>query len=164
MSLLLSGAKTIVFAGTEMQCLEIYTGESYSIGLNFTDATGSAIDISTYTLTASAKYYDVDTVVYNDALGQIDLGNITPQTPQGTAPAITITTVDSAGGIASMFIPTDLTGNVGGSGTPVVPLTNGKGDPSVLAIVTIDVARPDTAVITNTNLSREPIGFIVRYQ
>lgn len=164
MSLLLSGAKTIVFAGTEMQCLEIYTGESYSIGLNFTDTSGTAIDITSYNLTAGVKYYDVDTVVYNDALGQIDLGNITPQTPQGTAPTITVTKVDSAGGIASMFIPTDLTGDVGGSGTPVVPLINGKGDPSVLAIVTINVARPDTAVITNTNLSREPIGFIVRYQ
>ena len=162
MSLLLSGAKTIVFAGTEMQCLEIYTGESYSIGLNFTDTASNPIDISSWSITASAKYYEVDIVVYNDALGEINLGNITLQSPQGTAPAITVTTIDGAGGIASMFIPTDLTGGTGG--TPVVQLTNGKGDPSVLVIVTVDLLRADTAVITNNNLSREPIGFIVRYQ
>jgi hypothetical protein len=164
MSLLLSGAKTIVFAGTEMQCLEIYTGEAYSIGLNFTDTASNPIDITSYNLTAGVKYYDVDTVVYNDALGQIDLGNITLQSPQGTPPTVTITKTDQVGGIASMFIPTDLTGNVGGSGTPVVPLTNGKGDPSVLVIVSIDISRPDTALPSNTNLSKEPIGFIVRYQ
>ena len=100
MSLLLSGAKTIVFAGTEMQCLEIYTGESYSIGLNFTDVSGNPISLASYTLSASAKYYSVDTVVYNDALGEIDLGNITEQSPQGTAPTITVTTTSPSGGIA----------------------------------------------------------------
>jgi hypothetical protein len=162
MSLLLSGAKTIVFAGTEMQCLEIYTGESYSIGLNFTDTASNPIDISTWTLSASAKYYSVDTVVYNDALGEINLGNITLDNPQGTAPTITVTTIDGVNGIASMFIPTDLTD--GTSNRPTVALTNGKGDPSVLVIVTVDLLRADTAVITNNNLSKEPIGFIVRYQ
>ena len=71
MSLLLSGAKTIVFAGTEMQCLEIYTGEAYTIGLNFTDAVGTAIDISTWTLGVEAGFYSVDTVIYNDEAGEI---------------------------------------------------------------------------------------------
>jgi len=162
MSLLLSGAKTITFAGTEMQCLEIYTGEAYTIGLNFTDAGGTPIDIGGYTLTAAAKYYEVDTVVYNDNLGQIDLGNITEQSPQGTPPTITVTTTNAAGGIASMFIPDTLTD--GASGRPTIPLTNGKGDPSTLVIVSVDVARPDTAVPLNTNVNKEPIGFIVRYQ
>jgi hypothetical protein len=55
MSLLLSGAKTIVFAGTEMQCLEIYTGESYSIGLNFTDTASNPIDISSWTYNCVSK-------------------------------------------------------------------------------------------------------------
>ncbi len=64
MSLLLSGAKTIVFAGTEMQCLEIYTDEAYTIGLNFTDSASSPIDISTWTLRPSVTYYSVDTVTY----------------------------------------------------------------------------------------------------
>ena len=149
MSLLLSGAKTIVFAGTEMQCLEIYTGEAYTIGLNFTDAAG-------------AKYYSVETVTYNDSLGEIDLGNITEQTPQGTPPAIVVTKTNPTGGIASMFIPDTLTD--GSSGRPTVELTNGKADPSTLVIVSIDIARADTGVPSNTNLSKEPIGFIVRYQ
>jgi hypothetical protein len=145
-----------------MQCLEIYTGESYSIGLNFTDVSGNPISLASYTLSASAKYYSVDTVVYNDALGEIDLGNITEQSPQGTAPTITVTTTSPSGGIASMFIPSDLTD--GSSGRPTVELTNGKGDPSILVIVSVDIARPDTDVPSNTNLSKEPIGFIVRYQ
>ena len=163
MSLLLSGAKTIVFAGTEMQCLEIYTGESYSIGLNFTDTSSNPIDISTWTLTASAKYYSVDTVAYNDALGEINLGNITLDSPQGTAPTITVTEVSGVGGTASVFIPSDLTD--GTSNRPTVELVNGKADPTVLVIVTVDVARDvTTGAVTNTNLSREPIGFIVRYQ
>jgi hypothetical protein len=113
-------------------------------------------------ITASAKYYSVDTVAYNDALGEINLGNITLDSPQGTAPTITVTTTDGPGGIASMFIPTDLTD--GTNNRPTVQLTNGKGDPSVLVIVTVDLLRADTAVITNNNLSKEPIGFIVRYQ
>lgn len=162
MSLLLSGAKTIVFAGTEMQCLEIYTGEAYTIGLNFTDAASSPIDIASYTLTAGAKYYSVETVTYNDSLGEIDLGNITEQTPQGTPPAIVVTKTNPTGGIASMFIPDTLTD--GSSGRPTVELTNGKADPSTLVIVSIDIARADTGVPSNTNLSKEPIGFIVRYQ
>ena len=163
MSLLLSGAKTIVFAGTEMQCLEIYTGEAYTIGLNFTDVSGNPIDITSYNLTAEAKYYNVDTVTYDDAQGEINLGNITDYTPAVvTPPTITVTKTNDALGLSSMFIPTDLTGGTGG--TPVVPLTNGKGDPSILVIVSVDIERPDADVITNTNISKEPIGFIVRYQ
>ena len=162
MSLLLSGAKTIVFAGTEMQCLEIYTGEAYTIGLNFTDAGGTPIDITSWTLAAAAKYYEVDTVVYNDALGEINLGNIVEQSPQGTPPAIVVTKLAQVTGNASMYIPNDLTD--GTNGRPTVALTNGKGDPSTLVIVSVDISRPDTGVPTNTNLSREPIGFIVRYQ
>ena len=33
MSLLLNGSKTVTIAGTEMQCIEIYTGESYTLPL-----------------------------------------------------------------------------------------------------------------------------------
>ena len=162
MSLLLSGAKTITFAGTEMQCLEIYTGEAYTINLNFTDSAGSAVDISAWTLGATVAYYSVDTVTYNDDLGQINLGNITLDSPQGTDPTgLAVSIVSGPAGTAYLYVPNDLTD--GASNRPTVPLVNGKADPSVLAIVTINIQRTD-AVSSLTNESKEPLGFIVRYQ
>lgn len=162
MSLLLSGAKTITFAGTEMQCLEIYTGEAYTINLNFTDSAGSAVDISTWTLGASVTYYSVETVTYNDDLGQINLGNITLDSPQGADPTgLAVSIVSGPAGTAYLYVPNDLTD--GASNRPTVPLVNGKSDPSVLAIVTINIQRTD-AVSSLTNESKEPLGFIVRYQ
>ena len=162
MSLLLSGAKTITFAGTEMQCLEIYTGEAYTINLNFTDSAGSAVDISAWTLGATVTYYSVDTVTYNDDLGQINLGNITLDSPQGTDPTgLAVSIVSGPAGTAYLYVPNDLTD--GTNDRPTVPLVNGKADPSVLAIVTINIQRTD-AVSSLTNESKEPLGFIVRYQ
>ena len=162
MSLLLSGAKTITFAGTEMQCLEIYTGEAYTINLNFTDSAGSAVDISAWTLGASVTYYSVETVTYNDDLGQINLGNITLDSPQGADPTgLAVSIVSGPAGTAYLYVPNDLTD--GASNRPTVPLVNGKSDPSVLAIVTINIQRTD-AVSSLTNESKEPLGFIVRYQ
>ena len=171
MSLLLSGAKTITFAGTEMQCLEIYTGEAYTINLNFTDSAGSAVDISAWTLGTEAGFYSVDTVVYNDDLGQIDLGNITlspdpqPSTGAGTYTAdLAVSIVSGPAGTAYLYIPSTLTGGTGSPiATPTVPLTNGKSDPSILVIVTLLIDRTD-AVSSLTNKTREPLGFIVRYQ
>ena len=162
MSLLLSGAKTITFAGTEMQCLEIYTGEAYTIGLNFTDAGGTAVDISTWGLVPSVTYYSVDTVTYNDDLGQIDLGNITLDSPQGTDPTtLAVTTTSGVGGTAVLYVPNDLTD--GTNDRPTVPLVNGKSDPSVLAIITITITRANADSSAN-DISKEPLGFIVRYQ
>jgi len=162
MSLLLSGAKIITFAGTEMQCLEIYTGEAYTIGLNFTDTASSPIDITSYTLDPTVAYYSVDTVVYNDNLGQIDLGNITADTPQGTKPtALAVTKVSAVGGTAVLYVPSDLTDGL--NDRPTVPLVNGKSDPSVLAIITITITRANAESGAN-DISKEPLGFIVRYQ
>jgi hypothetical protein len=42
MSLLLNGSRTMTIAGTPIQCLEIYTGESYTIPFSFVDNTGNA--------------------------------------------------------------------------------------------------------------------------
>jgi len=162
MSLLLSGAKSITFAGTEMSCLEIYTGEAYTIGLNFTDVAGLPVDITTWTLSASVTYYSVDTVTYNDDLGQINLGNITLDTPQGTDPTgLAVSIVSGPAGTAYLYVPNDLTDGL--NDRPTVPLVNGKSDPSVLAIVTVNIQRTDV-VSSLTNESKEPLGFIVRYQ
>jgi hypothetical protein len=163
MSLLLSGAKTITFAGTEMQCLEIYTGEAYTIGLNFTDTTGTPIDITSYTLLPTVAYYSVDTVTYNDALGQIDLGNITvdPGTPTPPVDLAVTKLTPFSNGQAVLYVPDDLTDGL--LDRPSVPLVNGKADPTVLAIITVKITRPNTDS-GKDDVSKEPIGFIVRYQ
>lgn len=163
MSLLLSGAKTITFAGTEMQCLEIYTGEAYTIGLNFTDTNGNPIDITSYSLVPTVAYYDVDTVTYNDVLGQIDLGNITVDPGSPTQPPLLAVTKLSPGsnGQAVLYVPDTLTDGV--NDRPSVPLVNGKADPTVLAIITVKITRPNTDS-GQDDVSKEPIGFIVRYQ
>ena len=168
MSLLLSGAKTITFAGTEMQCLEIYTGEAYTINLNFTDNVGSPVDISTWTLGADAGFYSVDTVTYNDDLGQINLGNIVlspdPQPSTGAGnytDDLAVSIVSGPAGTAYLYVPNDLTD--GTNNRPSVPLVQGKADPTILAIITLDIQRTD-AISTFVNQTREPLGFIVRYQ
>ena len=171
MSLLLSGAKTITFAGTEMQCLEIYTGEAYTINLNFTDSAGAAVDITTWNLGVEAGFYSVDTVTYNDDLGQIDLGNIVlspdpqPSTGAGTYDAdLAVSIVSGPAGTAYLYVPSTLTGGTGSPvATPTVPLVQGKADPTILVIVTVLIDRTD-AISTFTNKTREPLGFIVRYQ
>ena len=79
MSLLLNGAKTMTIAGTEMQCLEIYTGEAYTLPLNFTYANSSpanALVPNAWALSTSAKFYSVDTVTYPNP-DEVVLGNIT---------------------------------------------------------------------------------------
>ena len=171
MSLLLSGAKTITFAGTEMQCLEIYTGEAYTINLNFTDAGGAAVDITTWNLEVEAGFYSVDTVTYNDDLGQINLGDITlspdPQPTSGPGTYdddLVVSIVSGPAGTAYLYVPDTLTGGTGSPvATPEVPLVSGKADPTILVIVTIIIERAD-AVSGLTNKTREPLGFIVRYQ
>ena len=65
MSLLLNGSKTITIAGTEMQCIEIYTGEAYTFPFTFTDSVGDPIDCTGWTLGTTAKFYVADNVTYD---------------------------------------------------------------------------------------------------
>jgi len=161
MSLLLSGAKTITFAGTEMACLEVYTGEAYTIGLNFTDSASNPVDITNWAFATTAAYYSVDTVAY--AGSNIDLGNITPDAGSPTQPTgLTTAAISLVGGTAYLYIPTELADGLGGRPNPALLL--GKGDPSVLVITTIKITRPSANAPGENDVSREPIGFIVRYQ
>ena len=82
MSLLLNGAKTVTIAGTTMQCVEIYTGEAYTMPFNFTDSTGNAVNCNGWTLGTSAKFYTADTVSYNSSNTVVTIGNLTLDTPQ----------------------------------------------------------------------------------
>ena len=164
MSLLLSGAKTVTFAGTEMQCLEVYTGEAYTININFTNSVGGPVDITGWSFYTTVAYYDVDTISYPAATpDEITLGNITVYAGAPTPPTALITTpvTPLTNGTAWLYIPTDLADGTGGRPNPA--LVQGKADPSTLAIVTIEITRQD-AVSLLDNVSREPLGFIVRYQ
>ncbi len=168
MSLLLNGAKTMTIAGTEMQCLEIYTGEAYTLPITFTDTTGNAANAlfpNAWTLSASAKFYDVATVEYPSA-ESVDLGNITLLSPQPSATNYTLVTnwSNAQTGNAYLYVGSDITGNgVGNTATPTVDLANNTAN-STLVIVTLTVTRESTANASLDNINREPLGFIVRYQ
>ena len=168
MSLLLNGAKTMTIAGTEMQCLEIYTGEAYTLPFAFTYANTTPINTTGWTLSTSAKYYTVDTVTYPNAdevvLGNLSLLSPQPSTGAGTYSAnLTATFTTPVSGLGYIYIPADLTGGTGSPNpTPTITLAN-SGSNSTLVIVTMGVSRLDP-LSSKTDLTKEPFGIIVRYQ
>ena len=171
MSLLLNGAKTITIAGTEMQCIEIYTGEAYTFPFQFTDSVGSPINTSTWTLGTSAKFYTADNVTYNanGIANQINVGNLTLNSPQpstgaGTYSAnLTAAFTTPSTGIGYLYIPADLTGGTGSPNpTPTITLANSAANTNIV-VVTMTVTRTD-ALSGKNDVSKEPIGMIVRYQ
>jgi hypothetical protein len=166
MSLLLNGAKTMTIAGTEMQCLEIYTGEAYTFPINFTDQNGNAANANVpnlWTISSTAKYYTIDTVTYNDTNTEVTLGNLTLSNNQPNAANYTLVTAwsNSANGTAYLYIGDDITGN--GNSTPTVSLANTTAN-SVLFLVTLKIEKESSSNSSLTDINREPIGFIVRYQ
>ena len=168
MSLLLNGSRTMTIAGTPIQCLELYTGESYTLPFSFLDSTGAAIDCTGWTLSTAAKFYTVDTVEYPDQ-NTVTLGNLTLDAPQpstgaGTYSAnLTAAFTTIASGIGYLYIPSDISGGTGSpNATPVLTLANTTAN-SALIIVTLGVARTD-ALSAQIDYNREPLGFIVRYQ
>jgi hypothetical protein len=169
MSLLLNGAKTVTIAGTEMSCIEIYTGESYTLPFTFTDSGGNAINCTSWTLDTSAKFYTAANIVYSDTSDIINIGNLTLNTPQpstgaGTYSAnLTAVFTTAASGIGYIYIPANLTGGTGtGNLTPVISLANSAAN-STIVVVTLGVTRTN-ALSSKVDYNREPIGMIVRFQ
>jgi hypothetical protein len=161
MSLLLNGSKTITIAGTEMQCIEIYTGEAYTFPFQFTDSVGNAINTTTWTLGTGVKYYVADNVAYSTInTSVIDIGNLTLSGNTYTGGNLTAAFTTPATGTGYLYIPADLTGATGGG--PVITLAN-SGANTNIAVVTLTVSRTD-ALSTRVSISKEPIGMIVRYQ
>ena len=171
MSLLLNGAKTLTIAGTEMQCIEIYTGEAYTFPFQFTDSAGDPIDCtspSLWTLGIAAKFYNADPVTYGSTT-EVTLGNLTLDVPQPSTGAGTYSAnlaaafTTAASGIGYIYVPTNLTGNTGSpNATPTVDLANSAAN-TTLVVLTMTVTRTDS-LSAKTDVSREPIGLIVRYQ
>lgn len=171
MSLLLNGSKKITIAGTEMQCIEIYTGESYTMPLQFTDAIGDTIDCTGWLLSISAKFYVADTIAYNanNNANEINIGNLTLNSPQPSTGVGTYSTdltaawTTAATGTGYIYIPINLTGGTGTPNpTPVISLANNSAN-STIVVLSLGVSRTDTTSGL-TDFNREPIGVIVRYQ
>jgi hypothetical protein len=170
MSLLLNGSKTITIAGTEMQCIEIYTGEAYTFPFAFTDSVGNAINCNGWTLGTTAKFYVADNITYDAAIPtEIVVGNLTLTSPQpstgaGTYSAnLTAVFTTAATGLGYLYIPTNLTGGTGSpNATPIINLANSAANTNIV-VVTMSVTRTDL-VSSLPDVSREPIGIIVRYQ
>lgn len=164
MSLLLNGAKTMTIAGTEMQCLEIYTGEAYTLPLTFTDANGNPSNANTWTLSTSAKFYKVSDVTYdvNDPTSVI-IGNLTlANQPAAGTYTLTANWTNANAGTGYLYIGNNIT-NTGNANIPQVTLANSAAD-STMVIVTLQVNRPGSPNVSLTNINKEPLGFIVRYQ
>ena len=171
MSLLLNGAKTATIAGTEMQVIEIYTGEAYTLPFAFTDTGGTPINCTGWTLTTSAKFYVASTVTYGSGstADTVVLGNLTQNAPQpstgaGTYSANLTSAFTTAGsGIGYIYLPANLTGGTGApNATPVIELANDSANTSLI-IVTLAVTRTDT-LSSKVDTNKEPIGLLVRYQ
>jgi len=164
MSLLLNGAKTMTIAGTEMQCLEIYTGEAYTFPLNFTDSTGNAVNCNGWSLAANAKYYTVDNMTYNATSDEVVIGNINLNNTQPNSNAYTIVTAftNANAGTGYLYLGNNITGTAN-TGIPNVALANSAAN-STLVIVTLTVSRTSNSNVSLTDINREPLGFIVRYQ
>lgn len=165
MSLLLNGAKTITIAGTVMSCIEIYTGEAYTFPFSFTDSVGDPINCTGWTLDTTAKYYVADNITYTSDI-EIDIGNLTLSSPQPTASAysaLTAVFTTASSGIGYLYIPATLTGGTGSPNpTPTISLANSAANTNIV-VVTMTVTRTD-ALSGLDDVSKEPIGMIVRYQ
>lgn len=173
MSLLLNGAKTVTIAGTEMQCIEIYTGESYTLPLSFVDSNGNAINCTSpnnWALSTSAKFYSCTDIDYALNGTEVTLGNLTllvpqPSTGVGTYSANLVAAFSNASaGLGYLYIPADLTGGTGSpNATPVISLANSSAN-STVVVVTLQVSRQSSSNASLADINKEPIGMIVRFQ
>jgi len=157
----------MTIAGTEMQCLEIYTGEAYTLPITFTDTAGNAANAlypNAWALAATAKFYTVDNITYSTTTDVVELGNINLNVTQPNANAYTLVTAfsNAQAGQAYLYIGNNITGTAN-VGIPNVSLANNAAN-STLVLVTLQVTRQSESNASLTNINREPLGFIVRYQ
>ena len=155
MSLLLNGSNTAIIAGTELQLVEIYNGESYTFPFTFKDSAGNPVNITGWTFATTCKWYTAN-LAYASQTSPVDItvSNLTlldpqPSQPVGLAAAITT----AASGTGYIYIPSTINGNQTFTIDEV---------PALIAIVTMSVSRLDT-LSGNTDINKEPIGLIIRY-
>jgi hypothetical protein len=166
MSLLLNGSKTMTLAGTVMQCLELYTGEAYTFPISFTDSNGNpanALVPNAWTINVSANFYTVSNVTYNTTNTEVVLGNLTAVSPQPNSANYTLVADWSNANVgqAYLYVGSDITNS--GNNTPNVTLANNTSN-SVLCLVTLTIGKESVSNSSLTDINREPLGFIVRFQ
>jgi len=157
MSLLINGSKTVTIAGTQMQCVEVYTGESYTLPFTFTDSAGAPINITGWTFTTTVKWYNtVVTYPTNQAaVEDIILSNtvlVSPQPTPNPPTGMVATIISATAGTGYLYVPA----TINGGQTIAVESTT-----SLLAIISLTVTRTNSYSKTDVNI--EPIGMIVRY-
>ena len=156
----------MTIAGTEMQCLEIYTGEAYTLPISFTDANGNPANANlpnAWAISNTANFYTVSDVTYSSDT-QVVLGNLTAISPQPAVGNYNISAnwINRNAGTAYLYVGNNITNNPG-NGVPNVSLANSAAN-SVLCLVTMTIAKQSSANSSLADINREPIGFIVRYQ
>ena len=157
MSLLLNGAKTAIIAGTVLQCIEVYTGESYTFPFSFRDSVGNPINITGWTFDTTVKWYNCN-ITYPSTQATIEdiiISNLTLLSPQPTPnpPTGMVAQIYNAAlGQGFLYVPS----GINGGQTLTVNDTT-----SLMAIVSLKVTRTNEYSKTDVNI--EPIGMIVRY-
>lgn len=168
MSLILSGAKTVTIAGTQMSCLEIYQDEAYTLPFTFTDENGDPVDCtdpSLWTLNMSAKWYTA-TVTYTGVVSTspstveninigTDLALVSPQPSQN--PNLVANFTSASTGEGYIYIPNNMSGTTPET-TPTI-----AANPTVIVVCTLEITRTDL-ISGLTDISRDPLGLIIRYQ
>jgi hypothetical protein len=157
MSLLINGSKTVTIAGTQMQCVEVYTGESYTLPFQFTDTTGIAINITGWTFGTTVKWYN--TVVsypsVQSSVEDIILSNtvlVSPQPSPNPPSGMTASIINPIAGTGYLYVPATING---GQNILLDSTT------SLMAIINLTVTR--TNAYSKTDVNIEPIGMIIRY-
>jgi hypothetical protein len=157
MSLILSGTKTAIIAGTVLQCVEVYNGESYTIPFTMSNNAGDPVNITGWTFAPTVKWYTTN-ITYPSTSASIEtitLANLTllptqptPNPPTGMTAAIDVGTA----GTGYIYVPSTINGGQ----------TIGLNDStSLLAIISLAVTRTNSYGKTDKNI--EPIGMIIRY-
>jgi hypothetical protein len=157
MSLLINGSKTVTIAGTQLQCVEVYTGESYTLPFTFTDTGGTPINITGWTFATTVKWYN--TVVTYPAtqttVEDIVLSNtvlVSPQPTPNPPTGMTAAIVSGSAGTGYLYVPSTINGGLS------VALDSTT---SLMAIINLTVTRTNSYSKTDVNI--EPIGMIIRY-
>lgn len=157
MSLLLNGSKTAIIAGTPLQCVEVYNGESYTLPFAFSDSTGTPINITGWTFAVTCKWYTAD-VTYptsQTTVEDITLGNLALKSPQpATNPptGMTAAIVSGSAGTGYLYVPAGVNGGIS------VGLTDTT---TLICVISLSVTR--TNAYSKTDVNIEPIGIIIRY-
>jgi len=156
MSLLLNGSKTAIIAGSPLQLVEIYNGESYTFPFTFKDTTGAPVNITGWTLTATCKWYTANITYPAGNASPVDvvLADLALISPQPEAPTgLTAAVTTGSTGTGYLYIPT----TINGGQTFTIDAS-----PTLIAVVTMTVSRTD-GMSGTADINKEPIGLIIRY-